>query len=662
MISKLWPIFKGRVRIALLLLCGAILVWLACSESPTSRRISRINALVANGRLGKVEPALQKRLEEQFRWLARHAGVQEDVAVNQPIRAHQVTLIVTEPEYASLTNCGPGNAIYDPALQTIFVDHALVWPTESLAIGTPSVNTMFTIDTVGYVASYTSFILAHELGHWQKHDRSSAFFHYGWNQGDAPAGEELEADRAAIRTVLAGNTAADVPSTLKGLSALPVLGLSGAEFPPDQRAAVDLAVGVLQMSDDLLFASGPYSPYHSDRSHPDLLARMQSALQQLSFGKKRASFGVQTRLLQAQLERYAALKGWRYRELFFPGPLTAVDVRANALWLGRTDIPKMDRESASKQLDEQLYRIPLQALIVAQANAPPFDLPRPVLVGRSKVGEAYNYAENEGDWVTEKFERGDPTIGLPPPSFSTDPQRETEWGPSQWGGLQKIGMAWIWPARGKVPAGRLTERVIAERLRVFVPPGAQTLGKMQWAGDSLAIPVSVIGPDGRAMLRIFALRFATGTWQLREQPEFGLTLPTGVPEAAAATFWREGWWIPVRLGVGRTGERFELWNTGQRRQQRYAARPLLIGLATQTQIEHGIANLQPSDPRLLPITATKALFGFDHDSLYLVDAAKGEMRVIFHPARWGLRVLDLGGGRVLFWMLHARKAYLIDTN
>ena len=185
---NLLPKTRILYRVAMVIACAVIVAWLAFGKNPTEARLDRINGLIASGKIGKVEPALQERLEQQFRWLAHHAGVRDKVAVNGTIRPHQLTLIVTEPEYASLTHCGPGNAIYDPSLQTIFVDHALVWPTEIMAIGTESVNTMFTVNKVGYIVSYTNFLLAHELGHWQKHDRSSAFFHYGWNEGDGPAG------------------------------------------------------------------------------------------------------------------------------------------------------------------------------------------------------------------------------------------------------------------------------------------------------------------------------------------------------------------------------------------------------------------------------------------------------------------------------------------
>ena len=78
-------------------------------------------------------------------------------------------------------------------------------PTEVNIIGSPSVNSMFTINDYGYIVSYTNFILSHELEHWQKHRRAAAFFCYGWGEGTASLSEEVEADRSpspAVRVFL----------------------------------------------------------------------------------------------------------------------------------------------------------------------------------------------------------------------------------------------------------------------------------------------------------------------------------------------------------------------------------------------------------------------------------------------------------------------------
>ena len=180
-----------------------------------------------------------------------------------------------------------------------------------------------------------------------------------------------------------------------------------------------------------LFSSSPFSPYYADRNHPDFLSRVHQAIASIEVAPAATLLAAETGLVRAELRRYAALGGWPHRELFFPGPLTVADVRSDALWLGRTDIPTQETE----ELDEQIYRIPLSTLSTRENADRALELPRPLKVGRSKVGAAYNYAENFGSWVSAEFDDGDPAIGLPPASTSEDPQHEEkDWGRSREGG------------------------------------------------------------------------------------------------------------------------------------------------------------------------------------------------------------------------------------
>src|SRR5882724_4953366 len=313
---------------------SALMVWLAVSTDQSKHRERLLNELIAKGELGKANPALQKRLQMQFTWLTRYAGVRLPVGVNERIRRDRLTLNLTTPQYERFTHCGTGNALYDPGLNTVFVDQSLVWPTEVNIIGTPSVNSMFSIDDYGYVVSYTNFILAHELGHWQKHQRASAFFYYGWGDGTASLAQEQEADRSAVRTIFPAREAGDEPRDLKKLDALSVVGLTAAELTTRESAAGDILGGMILMTNDLLFSSSPFSPYYSNRSHPDMLKRVDVAIRDVEATLPGAALKAETALVHAELGRLAALGDWDHREIFLPGPLTTADVRAGSLWLG----------------------------------------------------------------------------------------------------------------------------------------------------------------------------------------------------------------------------------------------------------------------------------------------------------------------------------------
>jgi len=146
--------------------------------------------------MGKLDGALEARLKSQFKWLSIHAGFTAPLAVNQELRRGQITVVVTTPKFEQLTGCGSGNAIFDPALDAIFIDQSLVNPVDLAVIGSKGPYSMSSVETFGFVASYASFVLAHELGHRHARKKAAAFFYYGLN---SPDGGTLQEEEAADR-------------------------------------------------------------------------------------------------------------------------------------------------------------------------------------------------------------------------------------------------------------------------------------------------------------------------------------------------------------------------------------------------------------------------------------------------------------------------------
>lgn len=654
--------FQPSTLIGLALLVGGV-GWLASSSNPTEVRINRLNELIARGQLGIVDPKLKARLDAQFKWLAWHAGARSAIVVNGKIRPHQLTLIVTRPEFVTLTHCGLGNAVFDPALNTIFVDFTLVWPFEVNVIGGPGVNSMYGVADLGYVASYTNFILAHELGHWQAHNKAAAFFYYGWNEGAANLEEEKAADRSAVRTLIAAGNANDEPPALRTANALRAIGLDKITLSPVDRAAADMLGGILLMSYDLLFTSSPFSPYYSDESHPNLLSRVRRAAHDVERTGGRSSLVAETALVRLETERFSALGGWPHRELYLPGPLSVADVRDGALWLGRTDIPDPAEAGPDKEvrLDEHIYRIPLAALSARLDNGTALAVPAPIKVGRSKVGAQYNYAEGFGQWVENEFEGGDPTIQLSPAPPSREPTQA-----GLGGVIRRVGdvayedMGWKWTAQHGFNEGSVAERTLLLALGLPLVDGTPALGRLQWQDGSIAIPTVFRDKSGTWTFRVFLLK-SLKPLTLVEQTDFRWTPRSGTIEIGAARFWHGGWWVPTRLDNGHQGDRVELFFLGPGVATSFATKPFLIGQMGAGPPSADLYRLTPENPRFVPITGDRAIFGYDHDSLYLIDAAKRSSGVIFHPAKSGLRIVSFGDGQVMFWMSHARKVYLVDT-
>ena len=228
---------------------GGLAAWLAFSSGPGRRRIRAINEAFAAGKLGRLTPPHQEQVERLASWLAHHAGVAEVVAVNDGVAHGRLNIVVTTPELAALTRCGKGNALYDPDLDTIFVDKSLVWPEEIRLIGRRGASSMDSADEFGFVLSGLSFILAHELGHRQRGSRAAAFFPLDWLRlnRDATA-EEMAADRFAVQTITAAYVAGDAPELVAKLNALELSGLGKAELSAEERAAGDIMGAMIGMT------------------------------------------------------------------------------------------------------------------------------------------------------------------------------------------------------------------------------------------------------------------------------------------------------------------------------------------------------------------------------------------------------------------------------
>jgi len=74
-----------------------------------------------------------------------------------------------------------------------------------------------------------------------------------------------------------------------------------------------------------------------------------------------------------------------------------------------------------------------------------------------------------------------------------------------------------------------------------------------------------------------------------------------------------------------------------------------------------LEQVEPTAPKALAISGDRLLFGYDRDSIYVLRPDRRGAQIMFHPALGGLKVTDLGEGRVLFWEENARKIYVIDV-
>ncbi|MCP1913424.1 hypothetical protein J2R96_005904 [Bradyrhizobium elkanii] len=258
-----------------------LLAWLALTGSSKDSRIVALNEALASGQVGRIGEKDRQLLQQTLAEMVKANGISTDIAVNQLYDPSRLNIYVTSSAAERITNCGPGNAIYDSDLDTIFIDEQF--------FSTDGFRSI--VDASGYTAVagfredlefpkiYTRFVLLHELGHRQLHRHVSFFDRVlGTTPIDA---REREADRFAVQAMETFYAFDRTHDQLVGDPQLDLIGGSialGPAIPPRAQVFADLAGTLFVMSVFNLHLNTPYSPFFQDKVHPTFLDRAQGAI------------------------------------------------------------------------------------------------------------------------------------------------------------------------------------------------------------------------------------------------------------------------------------------------------------------------------------------------------------------------------------------------
>jgi hypothetical protein len=426
------------------------LAWLALSEGPNARRVRRINEAIRSGGLGQLPSLARERLEIQFPWLAEISGASR-VRINQEIDPAQLNLIVTTPEYEKITGCGLWNALYDPSIQTIFIDRSLVWPVELLVEGNKGTFSMYRLDNINVVVGFLNFILAHELGHWQRRSQTAGCFVYAMPSEEPQSrkedfAEEQAADALAVSGIMRSFQQGSVPPLLMSLNSAQLFGSVMAS--PAETGAMDIIVSMLEITRKMLFSAGPYSPYFSDTRHPNFLRRCEAAIKSLTTTDGGTSLIERMPLVQEELRRMTGLASSAAREIVFPEPISNLDIRNRTIWAGTVPVQPTPPSPKDKLIypDEHLFSLPL-ASIESAGPRTAVTLSDSRLTGNSKPGPKDDPYTTPGAWIGKLFDEGHQKIGFPAPKIPGPRPDKGHDGYSAFPGFLYTGTSWTWEDR-----------------------------------------------------------------------------------------------------------------------------------------------------------------------------------------------------------------------
>jgi hypothetical protein len=267
----------------------ASIVWLAFDSGRVARRKASINDLLARHLIGNVSDDVRKRLETTVPWLASAAGVREPVVVDQPFgRSGVLHFFVTTGDYANVTLCGENNAVYDAALDAVFIDREIVEPMRwKETLSTPDegggLDIALGLEDLPSLRVYERFVILHELGHRQKHRKSGAFFDTGDLGVDAAVrAREDEADQFAlerIETAYARAKDFHIRAVEEYTGDAIDYRLDGSEPVTEQ-----VQVSLVEMAKVLLAAPASATetrtPYTESRSHASTFVRCKRLIEQ----------------------------------------------------------------------------------------------------------------------------------------------------------------------------------------------------------------------------------------------------------------------------------------------------------------------------------------------------------------------------------------------
>lgn len=412
---KIWRITVG-------VLCLGLLVWLAMSPTSPERRVALINAAFDDGRLGPLREPFERKLRAQMEWLVHAAGMDEPVFVNQGVHLGRLDVIVTTPEVRAYTECGPGNALYSPDLDAIFIDRNLVLPEEIFIIGESYAGSLIDLENSDFHYSYLNFILAHELGHRQHPHaggRPSAFFHYSALGGGAGnQAIEKAADDYAVETLMNGVLTLGPLDFLETDDILELLGLDLVEIDRKDRATAEIVGAVQIMSLVLLFSGSPYSPFHFDKEHPSFIERSLAAIDRVSRTPNSKRTAAHLSYFTAQAMAFDRLADFGFKEIYFDDPVFRIDYRDGYLWFGTHSLPALNQA--------RIFKVALSEISIQDTITQ-----GPVFAHFSKLSDlersvdAVDWLETVFDphgaksWMADKFSPHPESI-LPPAASPTD--------------------------------------------------------------------------------------------------------------------------------------------------------------------------------------------------------------------------------------------------
>lgn len=684
----------------------ALLLFVALEPSPGSRRGRDIDAALESGAILALDGAETSELFETLKILANAAGIDRPVTLNAPYRPDRLNVYITTPAARAVTHCGPGNAIYDPALDAIFVDVAVLRPFSKGGLSGLLSTDQLTAPTKQLVSTYFNFVVLHEMGHRHLHRKAGTAI---FDRAGISRRLEDEADDFAIKAMLKAY------STFMLSSQVVASGIYGETYSsgmswlnseelvayPDEtgqdRAALDLVMTVQAMTRGMFVEGYPFSPFYSDEAHATFIDRSARIIRAVEGLKKLDPAIVRRGLyMRRHLERIRQTGALPMVRIALPGAVRMADFVGDDLRIVTSvgDAFVADRGD----ITDALGRKPGPAAVIkarpAQRNGFADWAPWLLLSSsdrRSTLGDYAGLDEGEpapfikGDYLAELT----PDPGPGPFTLiqaSNSKIEEKAWSvPEDPDAPPDASRAWgldgfvVWGGRKPV------RRTYRELYKAVNPKGVAQerrldLSPLNWAGGAFyfltkdeaaadGAEVSVLRCDAalRCERRISTVQ--SGALLAKEPRRYdgSRTWPTenfsvAIENAQVVVYLLQDAWD------GRT-HLWRLWRlTAQGAPTLVVARPFLADAPPRLEATEGTGLVDDQFERetasqiddLTSLAPGQVLVRLKNDSCYLVDTKSRTAQVLFHPCDPKLRFSVDRDGRIAVYKFDTPTIFVVQ--
>lgn len=294
---------------------AGLIIWLALSANPRQQLRHEIEEALDRGAIGGLTEPQHSHFAQVLEWWAQAAGIEDRILLDRPFKANALNVFSIESPIAGLAEVEPGNAIYDPYADAIFVSKELFDPSSVVHLyGNISIQRHE--DQPPRTSGYLLFVFLHELGHRLLHQHPT--------KGLTVDQLEDQADNFAIEVILRAYEGR-VPEAARPSYSAPY---SGPRAPVDsnirpQRVFPDLAGSLRATTDILLHTETTFSPYFQDDAHATFVERAEGMVSALLNVAEGASDRGYVGLAQDHLARIRETLERPLVEIHSPDPITA---------------------------------------------------------------------------------------------------------------------------------------------------------------------------------------------------------------------------------------------------------------------------------------------------------------------------------------------------